>query len=160
MEKRFIYTELSNLSDDEKSSEVVPFKLTTWWKWIITSTIELTDEESNVLGTCTRVNLSWNDYSKYITLGSCNQIKCKSFLFSKISKLNMCIPTRIYNVIYTSVYENGFKIEFPHMIIRYLKYLQESTKLNRYDLELAGMFLGGVSIMTADRIYFRLNSLS
>lgn len=136
-----------------------PRNFKTFWNWITTSTIELTDK-SKILGTCTRVSLSWNDYVENII--KFNQIDCKSFLFCKIFNLKS-ISIEIIDVIYMSINEQNpkFKIEFSdsEMINHYLKYLKEPKELNRYDLELAGMFLGGVSVMTFDGIYFRLSYL-
>lgn len=165
------YRELQNVLPDEQivsqqskrdqTPESTSFKIGKWWNWMIMDTIKLTNSEGRVFATCSRTNLSWSDYLRFVTD---DNIDVVDFLSAKLTALkNVYIPVGIENQVWMALQQDADKLSKAtsiELIRYYLELLVKKLDFNEFDLGLAGTFLNGASIMTTDGVYRRVRHIS
>jgi len=151
-----INTEYDELETEKSPSIFEKFKK--WFDWLTINSICLINKDGTVLGYCSRVNMSLDDYKKYVV--NSDKINIVDFLISKITSIKNYVPKGIDDVICMAVYEEYLsnlrkfnEYSLSEMAKLYVELLKKKTRFNRYDLELAGLFLNGFSIMTSEGFY-------
>lgn len=121
--------------------------------WIFCDTIRIVDRNGNSLATCTRTNMCWNDYKIFVS--KTDEVIINDYLIFKLSEImSKYINQYVTHVIWCA-FEDVSDIEFLRtedkslqLIEKYLNLMQTKIKFNFFDLELCGMFMKGMSIMS------------